>query len=106
MDTNPPKPQSPPTGNPADLTNLQLTIMKDIKKYMYTNYKNPPSNSDQYSEIPESLTKKRRTPKLWIVTTRKSRPDYGVQGEGESSTPEPQVPTDGSYIIDAESCNI
>ena len=81
--------------------------MEDIKKYMYTNYKkSPPQNSDQYSEIPESLIKKRKTPKLWIVTTRKSRPDHGAQGEGESSTPEPQVPTDGSYIIDAESCNI
>ena len=41
-----------------------------------------------------------------IVTTRKSGPSYDVWGEGESSAPETQGPTDGSYIIDTESCNI
>ena len=49
----------------------------------------------------------RKTPKnTMIVTTRKSGPSYDVWGEGESSTPETQAPTDGSYIIDTESCNI
>ena len=41
-----------------------------------------------------------------IIMIRKSGPDGDTRGEGESSKPKEQDPTDGSYIIDTESCNI
>ena len=60
MDTKArPKTQLTPTGNPP-IEHLQLTIMEYIKKYLYTNYKTPPKNFDQYSQkVLESLTKKK-----------------------------------------------
>ena len=41
-----------------------------------------------------------------IIMTQKPGPGGDVRGEGESSTSDSQDPTDGSYIMDMESCNI
>ena len=41
-----------------------------------------------------------------VNNPKKPGPSGDARGEGESSTPESQDPTDGSYILDMESCNI
>ena len=78
-----------------------------MSKDKYINYKTPPQKnfSQDPQEILESLARK-RPQIMMIATTRKPGPGGDVRGEGESSTPESQDPTDGSYIIDTESCNI
>ena len=61
--------------------------------------------SQDRREIPESLVgKKPQTMKS--IITQKPGPGGDVRGEGESSASDSQDPTDGSYIMDMESCNI
>ena len=86
---------------------IQLIITQNVKRHMYINYQTPPpqNSSQDPRRILESLAKE--NPKIMMIaTTRKSGPGGDVRGEGESSTPKSQDPTDGSYIISTESCNI
>ena len=100
--------QSPPRNpiNPTSRTHT-LIITENIRRHIYINYQTPPpqNSSQDPRRILESLAKK--NPKIMMITTtRKSGPSGDVRGEGESSTTESQDPTDGSYIISTESCNI
>ena len=72
---------------------------------MHTNYKTPPLKFRPiFAEVLELLTKK--NPEVRNCNYPEVRAGLRSRVEGESSTPEPQDPTDGSYIIDTESCNI
>ena len=75
---------------------------------MYINYQTPPpqNSSQDPRRILEPLAKEKPPKIMMIAATRKSGPSGDVRGEGESSTTESQDPTDGSYIISTESCNI
>ena len=86
---------------------IQLIITEDVKRHMYINYQTPPLKIPARI-LGESLNHwLRKTPKIMMIaTTQKSGPGDDGRGEGESSTPESQDPTDGSYIISTESCNI
>ena len=86
---------------------IQLIITGNVKRHMHIKLSNPPLKIPARI-LGESLNHwLRKTPKIMtIATTRKSGPGGDVRGEGESSTTESQDPTDGSYIISTESCNI
>ena len=100
--------QSPPR-NPINPTSRTHTIIitENIRRHIYINYQTPPLKIPARI-LGESLNHwLRKTPKIMMIaTTRKSGPGGDVRGEGESSTTESQDPTDGSYIISTESCNI
>ena len=100
--------QSPPR-NPINPTSRTHTInhYRERQKAHVHKLSNPPLKIPARI-LGESLNHwLRKTPKIMMIaTTRKSGPGGDVRGEGESSTPESQDPTDGSYIISTESCNI
>ena len=98
----------PETQLTPPVKHIQLIITKNVKRHIYINYQPPPLKIFQpgSSETPWIIGQGKPPKIMMIATTRKSGPVGDVRGEGESSMTEPQDPTDGSYIMSAESCNI
>ena len=86
---------------------LQNNDYKNIKRHTHKLWYPLKKESQSGPAGKPRVTDGKKPQNMMIVNNpKKPGPSGDARGERESSTPESQDPTDGSYIIDTESCNI